>query len=205
MGLIPPASVDLRRSPARRLSKKWHRLLESCDELNIEESVLWVSSDYLKPDANRGISEVEAGRRADYHIRSWFIHINNLIERVGDVVRKTANVYVADDKERKELVSRYKERVEEIAREIRQERNQYAHGSASNAAREMTEKGLWELVVALGDIPIKYHVEGVYPYLAHHLMSGMYAGSLGKITEKMCEDLGAILLELEADVRKLSS
>ena len=66
-----------------------------------------VAATSLTAKANVGMSSYEAGLRADYYFRSWFIHATALTERTDDVISKATDVYIAEPAKRKEVANRY--------------------------------------------------------------------------------------------------
>ena len=82
------------KRPKQLLSKEWHHLLEACSELTMQAWNVQVAATSLTAKANVGMSSYEAGLRADYYFRSWFIHATALTERTDDVIRKAADVYI---------------------------------------------------------------------------------------------------------------
>ena len=80
LGLGMPQQYSAGDRPKRLLSKKWHHLLEACLELTMQARNVQVAATSLTADENAGLSSYEAGTRADYHFRSWFIHATALTE-----------------------------------------------------------------------------------------------------------------------------
>ena len=130
MGLAAPWRPDTGRVPAQRLSSEWHRLLEACHELTLQESILKTSAVNLTADANHGLPLLEVGRHLDYHFRSWFIHANTLAERTEGTIRWATKVYVPDGETKTNLDKRLCGRVyEEVTQHISEQRNDYIHGA----------------------------------------------------------------------------
>ena len=108
LGLGMPQQYSTGKRPKQLLSKEWHHLLEACSELTMQAWNVQVAATSLTAKANVGMSSYEAGLRADYHFRSWFIHATALTERTDDVIRKAADVYIAEPAKSKEVAKRHK-------------------------------------------------------------------------------------------------
>ena len=92
LGLGMPQRYSAGKRPKQLLSKEWHHLLEACSELTMQAWNVQVAATSLTAKANVGMSSYEAGLRADYYFRSWFIHATALTKRTDDVIRKAADV-----------------------------------------------------------------------------------------------------------------
>ncbi len=93
---LGPESLGVGRSPKRGLSKKWHILLEDCDELVRKASILQTAIDCFIADSGGEMSSVDVGRRFFYHMQSWFIHAQALAEYTQRVINKTTKLYISD-------------------------------------------------------------------------------------------------------------
>lgn len=187
------------RKPLRRLSSEWHRLLEACLELTMQEAILRVAADGLTRDATRRRSQVEIGKQGDYHFRSWFVHATTLTERVDDVINWTTKVYVVDRKVRSRINKRHQGQVyQQVTNQISRQRNSFVHSSRS-WAKAMTEEELWEAHVAAGMTPRSFLDELHHPAGGEQLISGKYDQFVA-LTEDLCDCLGSILQDLELEV-----
>ena len=163
LGLDMPQLYSAGDRPKRLLSKKWHHLLEACLELTMQAWNVQVAATSLTAKANVGMSSYEAGLRADYYFRSWFIHATALTERTDDVIRKATDVYIAEPAMRKEVAKRHKTSVyQQITNRIDRQRNDYVHARRS-WAKALTEDQLWEGQVTIGMTPAKFLEEFHYP------------------------------------------
>ena len=199
LGLDMPQLYSAGDRPKRLLSKKWHHLLEACLELTLQARNVQVAAIGLTPETNTMLSTYETGLRADYHFRSWFIHVTALTERTDDVIRKTTEVYIASRDAGRKISKRYRERVkEQIAEPIKRQRNDYVHPNRSWASG-VTEDQLWEGQVVIGMTPSKFLDEFHYPAQGNDMMEGKYDGYVAETT-KVLECIGEILHELEVDI-----
>ena len=199
LGLDMPQQYSVGGSPRQLLSKKWHRLLEACLELTMQATYLLTAAQYLSAEANSALSSFEAGKRADYHFRSWFIHAKVLAERAADVISKTTEVYIADPKERPMITKSYKAGVyQEIAKRIKQPRDDYVHANRS-WARSITEEKLWEGILTLGMTSQRFFDEFRYPDEGGKVKTGEYDLFIPE-TQRIFDCLGSILQGLELDL-----
>ena len=188
------------RRPVRRLSSKWHRLLEACLELTMQESILRMSAYSLISDPNREGELVDIGRQSDYHFRSWFVHATTLTERVDEVIDWTTRVYVAHREACSGMTKRHQGQVyQQVTKQTIRQRNSFVHRSRS-WARAMTEEELWESHVAAGMTPQSFLDELHYPAGGEQLISGRY-DKFVTLTEEMCDCLGSILQALESEIQ----
>ena len=200
VGLTTPWQPGIGRVPAQRLSTEWHRLLEACLELTMQESILKTSADGLTADANHGLPILEVGKHLDYHFRSWVIHVRTLVERTEEVIRWTTKVYMPDSEERTDLDKRLCGRVyEEVTQHISEQRNDYIHGARRSWGSGTTEDQLWESLVAMGMTPQNFLEEFRYPDIGNNVMSGKYREFVDATTI-YCDRLGSILEELEENI-----
>ena len=190
-------------NPARRLSKSWHRLLEACFELIMQVEHVRTAAVGLTADANRHLTQTEAGKRANFYFRSWFIHVYTLGERTLSIIERTVQVYSPSSKSSSELTSRYQRRVtREIIRPNSHVRHEFAHGRTDQSrswASGITEDELWEGMVAIGMTPQMQLVEFGYPSQGSAVLSGKYEQFIDA-TEGILNIIGSILEELEAEV-----
>ena len=201
LGLEPPWTSDANRVPALRLSSKWHRLLESCTELAMQVTTVKTSAVCLTAEANAGLSDYEAGMRADYHFRSWFIHATALTENADVVINQTAELYIAEPVERKKVAKRHRTSVyEQIAKQIKKQRDSYVHGAVRSWVSGITEEELWEKFVAGGMTPRSFLEEIRYPMEGNNVKSGKHDWFVAA-TEAAIGSLGSIFQSLEADIQ----
>ena len=194
-----PQQYSAGNRPKRLLSRKWHHLLEACLELAMQAWNVRVAATSLTAEANAGLSIYEAGLRADYHFRSWFIHVAALTERTDDVIRKTADVYIAESGRSKELAKRHRTSVkQQITERISRQRNEYMHPKRSWASG-ITENQLWEGHVTIGMTPTKFLDEFHYPAQGKNMMVGKYDGYVDE-TRKILDCVGSILQKFETDL-----
>ena len=199
LGLYSLWKPDLVEKPNNRLSKQWHRLLEACTELTIQESRLQVAADSLSADAYPGMLTVDVGKRVSYHFFSLVVHADVLSEHIKEVIRQTLSVYV-DDRERvKKLTRKYKKQVEQGVFALNKLRNDLVHARRS-FARGITEGRLWEGGVAMGATP-QTSLDKFYSHEHKRLRSGVYAGHAELVTT-MCASFSSILGELENEIQK---
>ena len=181
------------------LPKKWHHLLETCMELTMRAWMVQVAATSLTAKETVGMSRFEAGVRADYHFRSWFIHMKALTECTNDVINKTTEVYIAKPTKRKKVANRHHKSVyQQITKSIDRQRNDYVHPRRSWASG-ITEDGLWERNVTMGMTPAQFLREFHYPVEGNDLMTGKY-NNFVIATEEVLDCIGAILQEFEADL-----
>ena len=200
IGLAAPWRPDTGRVPAQRLSTEWHRLLEACLELTVQESILKTSAVNLTANANDGLPLLEVGKHLDYHFRSWFIHARTLSERTEEVIRWTTKVYLPNGETRTSLDKHLCGRVyEEFTEHIREQRNQYAHGTVRSWGCGTTENQLWESLVSISMTPQNFLDEFLYLAIGNSVMSGKYQEFVDATTI-YCDRLGSILQELEANI-----
>ena len=199
LNLSAPWSLDeIGVIPNRRLSKKWHNLLEACAELMMQLSLVEESTAVLTEDNHTGVPLERAGRMALFHFRAWVIFAQTLTECVCRVIDSSAQTYVEDKARWKELTALYKNRVKEEFRHFNEIRNEFVHGSPS-WIKGITEEGHWESGVACGLTPRLLHNEFVYPQQGEFLQLGKYH-YLAIVTTNMQSRIGLILEEFETSL-----
>ena len=202
LGLSAASQHEVKSVPQQCLSTEWHRLLESCTELVMQMSVLQAAAVCLTADANRETELVQAGKMADYHFRSWFVHVNTLAERANSVIEWTIEVYVDNEHEGTKLAKEMKARVyREMTEPFKDTRNSNVHGSRRSWAGGITEDLLWEGMVAIGMTPQLQLEEFHHPTEGRRLKSGKHNYFVNE-TETICNSLGSILLEFEDHLSK---
>ena len=124
--------IDATDKPRRSLPGEWHRILESCEQLSMQISPVEMAADGLHSVAAIGLDPIETGKRSDYHIRSWFVHMSALVERVQEVAGLTARLYVMDAQAAKGISDTWKSRVgEQIGKHVAVLRNDFVHPKRS--------------------------------------------------------------------------
>ncbi len=202
--LTAPWPSAVTRRPVQELPSEWHRLLEACVEMVSQVSTLQISAASLTADANKGLSPVEAGKRVDYHFRSWFIHADALADRVNEVIKWTTKVYVADHKARAELGKRLQDRVHrEVSEWVKKQRNSYVHAGPRSWGSGITEDLLWEGSVAVGMTPQRLLSVHRYPDNGDGVRGGKYSFFVD-LTNWILDTLGSILQELEVNIPRTS-
>ena len=183
-----------------RLSKEWHRLLEDCNELVMQETILKTAVDCFIDDSNRGLSPVVVGKRFFYHIHSWFIHAKTLAERTQSVIKKTTYLYMSNRTAACKIAKRHcnSVRSNEFYEDIRKLRNQFAHGTIRSWGQGVTEDNLWEGSVAHGMTPQLNFEQFLYPNREEVAKS--YGIIVEGATKGMLDHIGQILHELEKDI-----
>ena len=200
VGLETPWELDVQRGPKRRLASEWHRLLEDCDELVRQTSILQTAKEHLVEDSDAGMSDVEVGKRFFYHMHSWFIHANTLAERTSEVIKRTAELFISDREACKKMTERYSDSVfHQVIKLVREERNEHAHGTSRSWSKNITKDDLWELGVAGGLTPRNAQEEFQYPTMGEIIKSGRYH-RFADLTKTIFDRLGGILHELEEDI-----
>ena len=200
IGLSAPWSVDGREAPKTPLPKEWHHLLEACVELVLQRTCLQAATDGLNAGSNSTLSNLEAGKRQAYHVRSWFIHANTLAERTDHVIQQTPKVYLADTRQAIELERRHKRSVKtKITDYVRTLRHEYAHGVIRSWSQALTKDGHWERGVAIGMTPNDYLDEHFYSPQGQKTIAGTY-DYFGPIAAEMLRNLGMILHNLEEEL-----
>lgn len=199
LGLDMPERYSVGFTPKKRLSKQWHYLLESCLELTMQVWNVKVAAVGQIPEANASHPIHEVGVRADYHFRSWFIHVQALAERADDLIRKATTVYIDDPENRTEIAKRHQTSVrQQIIERVQEQRNSYLHARRSWGSGN-TKEQLWEGNVAIGMTPTKFLDEFHYPDIGNRTMAGKYKGFVAETTA-ILDGIGSILQELEADL-----
>lgn len=199
LNLAAPWSFhELERYPGRRLSKKWHNLLEECAELVMQLSFVEESTAVLAEDSQSSVPSARTGRQALFHFRSWVIHTQTLVDRTCSVIDSTIRVYVGNQENGNEIGRPHKGRVREISEHLKDIRNDFVHPNRS-WARGITEDQLWESTVAYDLTPGRIHNEFVYPEQGDFLKSGKY-NYFADGTTDILNRIGLILEEFEASL-----
>ena len=199
LGLEAPWTSVVDNVPLQRLSSEWHLLLEACLELNMQASNIQVAASSMTYQANEGVSDYEAGRHNNYHLRSWFIHVAALAERTEDVVKKSTEVYLPKYEKRAEIAKRHLTEVyEQIKKRVAQQRNEYVHPRRSWGSG-ITEDQLWEKLVSGGMSPSKLLEEFHFPPQGIYVKQGKYNHFVGETT-MILDCVGAIIQGLETDM-----
>ena len=193
-----PQELISSRVPGQRLSKKWRRLLEACLSLTDQAYIVVMATHYLNALVSEDLSPLLAGRQAVYHEYSWIIHINTLCERVDCVIKRATETYVPDHKIRTAIEKRHRETVRVVRENVRELRNEMAHGDSRVGVERITNDRLWEGLIAAGLTAQVFLDEHHYPN-----MGDMVKDTEGKWYPKTAlylQQLGAILGELEKDI-----
>ena len=199
VGLEMPYFFDLTAPPRKSLPKHWHRFLESCELLSMQVTPVTVAAEGLQALASTELSEVEAGKLADYHLRSWFAHMLALVERTQKVIEQTVEVYLANPDQAKHISGPWTEDVwERVGKRIKRQRNDYLHANRSPASA-VTEDKLWEGLVAVGMTPGLFLEDFHYPAEAERVTRRFRNAFMPGTLEKL-ESLGQILEGLERDL-----
>ena len=185
-------------SPRARLSTEWHRLLEDCWELRMQASILQAAIDCYSDDCGRGLSDVEIGKRLDYHLHSGIIHINTLAERIQGVIKKTTDLYISNREVAHQIATRHNDDVyDEVIKKVKALRDQVSHGGNRSWAETLTRDNLWEQEIAAGRmIPLESFY---YPGRGRSAKSRSYDVYV-EYTNRVFESLGGILHKLEEDI-----
>ena len=189
------------RTPGKRLSKRWHRLLEACFDLCLQLKLLQVSADSLSASSFKELSTEEAGMRAVYHFRSWFIHAISLTEKCDTVIDRTVEAYVRDRKRSKLMKATLRKKVREQAKQnIEKQRNDFVHAGRGSWEIAPTEQQMWEGVVSIGMPPQSMLEESFWPSQGRRGMGGFFEPLFDHLTTELCRKLGRILSELESEL-----
>ena len=200
MNWLSPFTINPNEPPERRLSRKWHSLLESCNELVWREMTLRESVSSLVAEGLDSLSVESAGARSFFALRSWFIFMVAICEQVETVVRRTLDVHLKDPKIRKELAAKFRSLVHERVRaHVSEQRNQLIHGDRGSLAQGITEDNLWEGEVSIGLTPRLALEQFHMPAQGKRAQAGQY-DPFKELTQYRCEQLGQILFELEGEL-----
>lgn len=197
IGLVSPWTTTPKSRPKLQLSKKWHQLLESCLELEMQVNCLKTAAALLRPTEYTGKTVEFTGQSAVYNWRSWFVHALTLAERSESVITKTEQLGLTT----KELAKRALERVnKDIKMRVNKQRQDYVHGFRRSWASGITEDQLWELSVSIGLTPDLLLKDFVYEEESRRLEGNKYL-IVEEWTQGILDLLGAIFhdLQVEAD------
>ena len=89
LGLAAPWPSAIERRPQYQLPDRWHQLLESCLELEIQADCLMTAASLLNPGQFITSDPEYVGKTAIINWRSWFVHALSLAERSESVIAKT--------------------------------------------------------------------------------------------------------------------
>ena len=160
-----------------------------------------VAAEGLQSLATDGLSDVEAGILADYHLRSWFAHTLALVERTQRVIEDTAKLYVDNLNEAKRVSDPWKKETrEQVGKHVSIQRNDYLHANGSLAG-EVTKGKLWEGLVAVGMTPDLFLKEFHYPAEANRVRERFRNVFVPGSSERVAS-LGQILKGLEQDLAR---
>ena len=192
-----PAEPDT--PPRRRLPKKWHLLLESCDELNRQSNLLKAAGSNLTASANSHMKPAEAGASVDYHLRSWVIHASALVERGNDTIRKTVELYLVDRTMAASIIKHFtQETYENLIKPIETQRNGFLHARPSWSSGLTTEEH-WERLVAIGMTSRLFERDFRHPHLGQRVLAGDF-NEMTLNSSLTIDKLGTILTDLEEDL-----
>ena len=194
-----PVSFFTHRDPKKRLSRKWHSLLEACVALTKQVSIVKIAANSLTADMYKALPDIEVGRQFDYHRNSLIIHMLTLCERVKKVIEVTAAVYIADNVVRKSINEQYRSLVEPIRKRLEDLRNEVVHPRGSLGAEGITEDQLWEQNVAVGITAQMLLNEFYWPTRGERIKRGEYNWYVDG-TDLLLDELDSIIGELEKDL-----
>ena len=204
-GLVVPSTYGGQLSPLNRLPAQWHRLLEACFELSTQLTLLNACVMGLSASSLTGLSPHDAGVQAMFHLRSWFIHATSLTEACENVIEKSANAYIKNSKQSRQIARKYRGNVYELAKKnIENQRNEYTHLANTPWGKVATERGLWESIVSIGMTPPSMLQDSFWIFQGERGKNGFYEPLLNQLTDNLCESLGMILLELEGEISKVT-
>ena len=196
IGLVVEKPSTLRSKPKTGLSRKWHKLLEACMELELRVDCLKTSAQFLSPAPYENATTVQAGKEGIYHDRSWFIHAVAVGEQVKTIVLKAIDLFPATTEEKKAIRESLKTALQEtIMQHITDQRHDYIHGERSSWPSGITEDELWEGAVSVGLTPDRVLNEFVYPDEGEKVKSGKRR-HFESVTEEMLSRAGGILKAL---------
>ena len=195
-----PVNRDPSEPPRKKLSKKWHTLLEGCDELMWRVMVLRECASQLTAVAARGMTEEQAGAKSHFALRSWFIHVVALCDQVETVIRQTLNVHIEDPRHRKRVSKKFVGLVHEHVKvHVNEQRKKFVHGDRGSLSQGITEDRLWEAAVSMGQTPALALKQFHLPLQGERAQTGQY-DLFVDLTEYRCQELGEILFELEGEL-----
>ena len=193
-----PAS-DVKDNPRKPLSTEWHKLLESCNEMTIQADIIRTVAASLTPNQVGQERNDTAGRLFVYHFRSFPIHLKSMVERLHDVIGKTANTYLGDHKSIRKFRKRYKQTInQQMPDSLSKLRNASVHATNRNWAKKVTKENSWEPAV-IGPTPRIALDASFYPQLGSRFKYGEYTHFVDE-AEMFLHGLGKILQELEQDL-----
>ena len=147
---IPPFA------PSQRLPKAWTELLETCVDVRwtIEQMRCAVAG--LQEEEYEGLDDVEAGRRASYHLTSWVHHLYALYEKIKRLITLTCKLYLNGARRKRTRLKHQKLIDDRFKKTLEEGRVPLAHGAGGRGTvmRAVTEIGGWEPAVTLGIMPI---------------------------------------------------
>ena len=166
-------------------------------ELTMQTLLLETVAANLTVDSNKELPLDEVGRQSEYHFRSWFIQLSALAERTNDVIYKTLNLYLPDQKSAAKIAKSYRDIVHKSTDQ--QERNEFLHPRRREWLKVITQNQSWELFVAGAVTPqtyFKFH----YSVAGERLMSRPWE-QFSTLTTAVSARFGNILYALEQDLK----
>ena len=147
---LPPAVLK------GRLPKAWTELLETCIDVRWTIELLRCAAEGLRDEEYEGLDDVQAGRRASYHLTSWIHHLYAVSEKVKKLITLTCKLYL-DDARRKRIRQKHHKLLDDrLDKTLLKARIPLAHGAGGSGTvmRSVTELGGWEPAVTLKIMPI---------------------------------------------------
>ena len=183
-----------------RLSKEWHRLLEDCSELVMQETILQTAVDCFTDDSPRGLPPVAVGKRFFYHMHSWFVHAKTLTERTQSVIKRTTYLYIPNRIAARKMAKLHCDAVSnnQFYKKIEKLRNQFGHGTTRSWVQAVTKDNLWEDSVAAGKTPQLDFDQSLYPN--REKVAKSYGIIVDGVTKGILDHIGEILHELEKGI-----
>ena len=112
----PPVMVsNSEKQPTKRLSKRWHSLLEACFELTVMTRNYQACCRNLTSDAVSGMDDFEAGRLFAYSYYTWVFYQDAVIEHTKTIISHVSRVYGARDGTPTQLKKLYHEKADPLA------------------------------------------------------------------------------------------
>ncbi len=193
-------TFEVKETPRKPLTTKWHKLLESCYEMTMQADIIRVIATSLTGSQIKHAPNEIAGRLFLYHFRSFPIHVKVLFERAHDVIRKSAEVYLSNRRSIEQLAVRYRQAINQETPDFLNEiRNSYVHARKQNWAGKVTAEHSWEPAVVIGQTPRIALEALLYPQLGSQFKSGKYA-YFADAAEIILEGFGTILHNFEDDL-----
>ena len=193
-----------KRPPRRRLSKKWHELLEECFELTVISRHYQTSANNMTSEAASGMDDFDVGRLFVYSFYTGVLYQDAVIEHTKTVISLVSRIYGSREGIPNQLKERCHKRADTLKKRTKEARDGIAHGAhgvgkGRYVSQALTEGQLWENHVAIGILPHRI-IDHHYDERGHSVHSGYYDELIETRSRTFLDNVARLLHDFEQEI-----